>query len=401
MDSGPVQTFLITLLMLSLFLADSWVLGNAPDSSNDVLYGLLSVIFGIFVIETSILSLVQDGYLNSFFFYMDILGTISIILDIGWIADAFLPQGGIKQKGSILRATRAAKLGARYGRLMRLLKLMRFFRYLPCFASKDGEAPEPTMTAVRRVSSQLSTVLSQRVAALVMIVVIVVPFLGYDYTDYSGNAWVGAMSLYLGNNTLQITSGDLETYSTSIDDFYHNKDAKLYEVMIVTPWLSQDYTVNYHTRPTVRSNNINYYTENYFSSDPFTANGASYTTADPLGVNINIDNTIPNQMDSMYGIILIIMVIFLLFSFSASFHNAVDKLVVVPLEKMMNTLRTSATVMLKSMKAMEEEKNEEELKEKNEDSSEDDEELETQMLEKMVEKCKFFLLKIIKLVLVL
>ena len=50
----------------------------------------------------------------------------------------------------MLRATRAAKLGARYGRLMRLLKLLRFMKDIPClqFLNSNEEDYEPTMKAI-------------------------------------------------------------------------------------------------------------------------------------------------------------------------------------------------------------------------------------------------------------
>lgn len=74
MNGTIMQLFLGVLLLLSLFLAESWVLGNAPDSSNNALYAILLAIFVIFCLETFILSFVQEGYFNSFFFYMDIIG---------------------------------------------------------------------------------------------------------------------------------------------------------------------------------------------------------------------------------------------------------------------------------------------------------------------------------------
>jgi hypothetical protein len=80
LDSEPVQLFLMALLMLSLFLADSWVLGNSPDHTNDALYGILTAIFVIFMCETITLCVVQDKYFGSFFFLMDLVGNLSIIL---------------------------------------------------------------------------------------------------------------------------------------------------------------------------------------------------------------------------------------------------------------------------------------------------------------------------------
>lgn len=158
MDSAQMQLFLAACLMLSLFMADAWVLGNEPDSHDDILYSILMLIFVIFSFESIILSVVQEGYFLGFFFWMDVLGTFSILLDIGWISDSIVGGGQTAANGSILRATRAAKLGARYGRLMRILKLMKFFQYIPCL-NKDGavQEAEPTMTAVRKVSNALST----------------------------------------------------------------------------------------------------------------------------------------------------------------------------------------------------------------------------------------------------
>ena len=40
----------------------------------------------MFVLEVVVLSAVEIGYYRSFFFYMDVLGTLSIILDIGYIS---------------------------------------------------------------------------------------------------------------------------------------------------------------------------------------------------------------------------------------------------------------------------------------------------------------------------
>ena len=76
---------------------------------------------------------------------------------------------------------------------------MRFYKFLPCFDSKEDEIamePEPTLSAVRKVSAALSSVLSRRVAALVLLIVIIVPFLSYDQVDFSPNAWAKEPPLF-------------------------------------------------------------------------------------------------------------------------------------------------------------------------------------------------------------
>lgn len=365
-DSGSVQLFLGVLLMLSLFINESWVLGNAPDSSNGVLYGLLTFVFVCFCIETVVLSFVQPHYFLGFFFWMDFVGTLSIILDIGWIADSFLKGDGGSNSASILRATRAAKLGARYGRLMRILKLIKFMKFLPCLPKQDEDAPEPTLNAVRKVSNQLTNQLSQRVAGLVMLLVIVMPFLSYeDVSDQSVDAWINNIKLAAKTNSLSAAN-----YSALIDKFYkfyRPKDQKLQSLIVTSPHANMVFAQVFESDDDLRADNLVTF------ESTFTASATTY------GVYATMNKTIPNQADAAFGIVIIVLVIFLLVVFSASFQTAVDSTVVLPLEKVMVALRTSAGLMLKSVKAMEDPEDDVE-------SDDEDGELETQALERMVEK---------------
>lgn len=370
-DAAPVQLFLSVLLVMSLFLPDAWVLGNAPSSSDPVLYIILIIIFVIFLLESTIMSIVNPDYFLSFFFWMDVIGTLSIILDIGWIADEFLPNdSNLSQKGSLLRAARAAKLGARYGRLMRLLKFVKFFRFLPCFRKNgEEEEPEPTMSAVRRVSAELSEVLSRRVAALVMLLVIVVPFLNYESKDSSVQAWADVFTVVARNETT--TAYDLNGLIGEFKDYYDNQDLAPMSAYVSSPIgvFRESFDVDH-----VRQSNRIEVVERYG------VDGDSYK------VKLKMDNTVGAQWDAMYGILLIILVVAVLLAFSASFNGSVEVLIVVPLEKMMATLRKSATDMLRSMQAMDKQVSEENrLLEEDEEL---DEELETAVLEKMVEKRK-------------
>jgi hypothetical protein len=407
MDSGPIQLFLAILLLLSLFLPDAWILGNAPYDQDAVLYIILIIILILFTLETLILSLVQDNYFLSFFFWMDTIGTLSLILDIGWISNQFLPDNGARSKGSLLRAARAAKLGARYGRLMRLLKFMKFKRYLGFKEEETEPEPEPTLSAVRKVSAALSSVLSRRVAALVLLIVIVVPFLSYELVDYSPNAW--AESLHLSAINPNITSSDLNTLTSHFRSFYRHKDISLMLLRYESPYhdpVSYRYAMPYR----VREDNV-YHVKvpYYFDTSTGTPNRDSPTSV-KYHIHVQMNVTPVAQWNAFFGIILIILVIVVLIGFSASFQSSVDELVVIPLEKMMNTLRQSATSLLRGMKAFSREEEERMRRQgggeggagtgfgdgrSRGDSSGsgtgggseiDDEELETAVLEKMVEK---------------
>jgi hypothetical protein len=97
-----------------------------------------------------------------------------------------------------------------------------------------------------------------------------------------------------------------------------------------------------------------------------------------------MDYTAIAQWNALFNILLVILIIAVLVGFSASFQNVVNVMVVFPLDKLMTTLRTSATVMLKSMHAI----GKEDAKEEN-DEDNIDTELETVALEKMVDRCQY------------
>ena len=372
-DSPPVQVFLVSLLFISLFMTDAWILGNQPDSNNGALWGTLMGIFITFCLECITLFWTQKGYIASIFFPLDMLGTISIILDIGWISSSFLGGGAALSNGAVLRSTRAAKLGARYGRLMRILKLTRFLRHLPCFKTID--APEPAISHVRKVTTVLIARLSQHIAAVIMIAVIVVPFMSYSPQDNGPDLLVKEFKLAVKANT---TWTQLNSMVVKAQGFYEHKGSltKIRQVQIYSPYLTatatHPLTWTYNTRATLRADNLVIYQSNFKSPASF----KSYF------VKVVMDMTEANQQDAMLGILLVIMVIILLVGISSSLQVNVDSMVVAPLEKMTNKLMGLGTDMLKSWKAsltMSE-------KENNEVLDEDEDDLEDLMLERMIEK---------------
>jgi hypothetical protein len=164
-----------------------------------------------------------------------------------------------------------------------------------------------------------------------------------------------------------------------------------------SPYISHTYTAKYRTRDILRHDNIIKCKSWYElptallanSTNPYAQAVARNQTTDMAHfiVKVKMDETVQNQQNSMFGILIIILTIVMLFTFTASFNSTVARLVVKPLEQMMGTLRNSALSMLTMMKANTEDetKNGEDKKKLNgDDNSEEDDEMETAMLEKMV-----------------
>lgn len=399
------MVFMGALLLMSLFLADSWVLGNAPDSTNAALYSILLAIFVVFSVELLIMSYSEKGYFLSFFFFLDLLGTFSIVIDIAWIADDFIPSSTLVSQGSVVRSTRAARLASRYGRLLRLMRIMRVFKTLPCFKYFVGEDDfEPTMAAIKKVSEELSNTLQLRLAVLILFLVIVVPFLSYTPTDFSPEAWITNFKISAKNET--VTFSDIQELARKCDNFYRPKLFDLLYIYIESPWLSSSISQEFTARETLRSKNVIVYNSTYSVAtqvllDSGVESALMYVNQSAIQgrdsrpgyvefyVQLKLDNTDPNRQSAMFNILMIVIVIVLLFGFSSLFSSAVNNLVVRPLEKMMTTLRNSAMVMIQTLKSLEppEEENKKEGNLPTTDAElDEEEELETAKLEKMVEK---------------
>jgi hypothetical protein len=81
------------LTVYTLFGDDVRVL--AFDKTADVTFWILtSVSFGAFALEIILASISKDEYFLGFYFWLDLISTISLITDIGWIMNAMMGTSG-------------------------------------------------------------------------------------------------------------------------------------------------------------------------------------------------------------------------------------------------------------------------------------------------------------------
>merc|ERR1719409_1701184 len=115
-----------------------------------------------------------------------------MVFDISYLVgpDATQPErytgAGAEENVIVVRAARATKLGARAGRLSRVMKL---FRFLPFVNSTQNESD---VKMARVISGQLTNVLSTRVAFLTICIVVMLPIFGmfsYPEVDDSMSSW--------------------------------------------------------------------------------------------------------------------------------------------------------------------------------------------------------------------
>jgi hypothetical protein len=389
LNNFGVQMFLIVLLLLSLFLPDSWILGNAPEQSDDALSGIMLSIFIIFMIEFLLLSYAQEDYAGSVYFWLDLLGNLSLIIDIAWIANGFIPPS---QDPSVVRTIRTLKLGARYGRLLRLIRFVRMIHSISPSSDENNNSNnnnnrnnnansstihyEPTLTNIQKISTELSQFLSLQMILLVVFLIIIVPFINYNEKDISYSAWVINCKITAKNPNATVT--DLERIGWKLHKFYEDKDTRVSSVSIESPYVSSShYETTYPTdHHPLRSDNVISYHSTYYiassvlqnSNNPFVQE--YLTTVDlsnekragflSFDVIVDFDETIKSEKIAMYNILIIIVAILVMLGCNESFQRSVTRRVVLPLEKTLAVLRTTAVTMMKSLKELEAAKEEEE-----------------------------------------
>jgi len=353
-------------LFVALFFADLFVLCQVP--TNTELDIILTFCFAVFGFEFLGLSLTDASYLLGFFFWMDLLGTISMVADISYMygADATAPnvinvgeaEGSASDNIIVVRAARAAKLGARAGRLSRVLKMLRFVPFLK--SEQDGHG----VKMARVISNQLTNVLSTRVAFLCIAVVVILPLFTlftYPVVDDSMGAWTELLArnaeewreaFSSGNATLQ--EARLRTELGRLSDFYHAVGAYgPFEVCY-----GERVNDAFRCRPDMLD--LGYFQSAF--TEP--SRRSSIREVSDVNIRLSFDMSTPRQQEAVAGMGIIIFVVVVMCTFGMVMSNSISVIALQPLERMLSAVREQCKQIFKYTQDMQED---------NSDAEEDEE----------------------------
>ena len=140
----------MTIVTIYALLGDDLKLIYAPKSSDIYFTNCTIACLFFFSLEVILSSFGIDMYLNSFFFWLDLVSTISLVTDIPPIMDAITGGGGsaeteegetdVSQQteaAALARASRGAKLGSKAGRLTRVIRIIRLVRIVKLYKSAN------------------------------------------------------------------------------------------------------------------------------------------------------------------------------------------------------------------------------------------------------------------------
>ena len=110
LDSWGISFVMTIVTIYALFFDDIRVL-YIPKVADDIFYTLTSIALVLFILEIWFACMVKPGYWLSFFFILDLVSTISLVTDIGWIMEIILAgASGALGLAKLSRAGRITRL---------------------------------------------------------------------------------------------------------------------------------------------------------------------------------------------------------------------------------------------------------------------------------------------------
>jgi len=320
-------------------------------NSNTEIDIILTLVMGLFAIEFVGLTALDATYFLSFFFLMDIVGTVSMIFDISYLVGLdntrvqtyTSSDSGAKKNLMLLRAARAARVGARAGRLSRVLRILRFLPFLS--AAKEDRSGGGIAASISR---QLANLLATRVACLTIILVMVIPafdILSFPQDDHALQAWVERLGANLDEKTV-LGDTAFEAEIDAMVTFFDKRSYGPYIACVGMPKGDADFTC------------LKTFSAKFTHVAPGRSASALWVHTDKFMVGFNMHQT--QMLDKGLSMVNIFFIICIMVFSGLALSNVVTELAVRPLERLLKTVREIAQQVFKMSTAMMSEDDEDE-----------------------------------------
>lgn len=356
---------LMMILTLFVLFGDSIKIMTADNSADVPFVTANSICLFFFIFEffastwskTKYISIfpvfLTEGYLFSFFWWLDLLAILSMFPDISWIANP-LGMGGLSN--AVSGNSNLTKAG-RVVRLVRLVRLVRIYK-IATEKRKRKRQEEELLQLVRvgaisydelesqrslynerqsKLGLQLSESITRRVIVIVLIMLVILPLIS-DQTNDAGPEYSFAvlhdMNVNPDTNSASFTAV-IDQFITSYTDSYYNH------------FLIYLYISSYKTTPIINDVDFLETLRTSSKTDYITktiVDGTEYTTH----AIFNNDSIL--QLSAEYSIILTIFVGVMLVLGASIFTADAQRLVIAPIERMMNLVEAVAKNPLQAFK---------------------------------------------------
>mmetsp|Transcript_39068 Transcript_39068/g.47004 ORF Transcript_39068/g.47004 Transcript_39068/m.47004 type:complete len:1389 (-) Transcript_39068:157-4323(-) len=187
-EAGFYQSIMLIATVYALFAVDMNMAVGSKDYDRLIDIGTLFVLF-LFLIEI-IMSLVCISEYVHFFFWLDLVASVSMFLDVKFLMES---AGTVSPNElALAKASRAAKAGARASRILRIIKLVKvikLFRLLVNFAKErnknseidDDETDEDVELQMSVVARKMNESITRKVVIAVMVMLLLFSLLDNNF----------------------------------------------------------------------------------------------------------------------------------------------------------------------------------------------------------------------------
>eukprot|EP01040_Poterioochromonas_malhamensis_P011691 gene11691-12756_t len=307
---------------------------------------VISIFFFLFIIEIIAQCIYKEDYFNiptwaaepgetlyqtwqrrlsigSFYFWMDVIATGTLVLDMKWI----IGQAGINSINGggdqSAQGSSAAKTGARLGRLIRLVRMVRLTRlaklYKYAMAAIQGKEIEKE-DAESRVGAAMAELTNRRVLILILLMLIIIPLLNINDPDVSLS-----LGVQLVHKLAQLNASDPTTYQSGL-------------ILACSTVIDQLPVVSI-----IFNDNYNYFLDQSLISDLRPDEQLTYYyNTNGTSTSITYDQRSNSINSALFSIYTTLFIIVILIGGIYSFTLDVQNLVITPIEKLVALVKKIA-----------------------------------------------------------
>lgn len=151
--------------------------GPDADGAFDAIAFIALLMFGT---ELTMSCLAKPNYYNSFYFWLDVVSTVSLVPDITFLWKLILGEDDESgaESAQALKAGRASRAGTKASRIIRIVRLVRMVRIVKLYKMHGAKEVEQTSTIEpSKVGKKLTEMTTRRLICMILAMVLVLPFM--------------------------------------------------------------------------------------------------------------------------------------------------------------------------------------------------------------------------------
>jgi len=238
LSSPLTQGVIVVCTLFALFADDVWQ-GGLPKSADSTFEALATITFFVFLLEITAMSSTNRRYIYSYLWALDLLATLSMILEIRWMSGWMLPStssdptvgvdGSTGEEDlSLARAGRAARAGTRVSKLLRLLRVLQLVRVIKLWSqfrrrllwtqNRSADKAKDGRRDVARIGQRSAALISMKIFGGIIIVVLLLPMLMLERVDCSRERLLSAVLALPFNSSAQhvVIANALSTFQGTV-----------------------------------------------------------------------------------------------------------------------------------------------------------------------------------------